>query len=284
MNSDEKEFLNSLTDEERAEIDAASEEETTTEEATETTTAKADEAPSEPAGEEKAAKTDETQEENVELAEPVLSPLQARAPENVQELLNAIHAEEDALAQKFDDGDITAREYREAINKLNTQREDVNWSVRKAELSREMQETAMLQSWQRDVEEFMNTTAVHITRSHAAMVAFDDIVKKITSDPANASISNRAQLEKAFKIYSDEMAATFGVQPQAQQQAKSPPPAKPIRNIPPTLARVPAAESENIDGGKFAALDRLAAADPAAYEAAVGKMSEAERAQFESVI
>jgi hypothetical protein len=150
-----------------------------------------------------------------------------------------------------------------------------------------MQRQAEENAWHRDVQEFMTTTAANITKSHAAMVAFDDIVKKVTADPANANISNRAQLEKAYKLYNDEMAAAFGVKQQDQKPAaksEQAPAPKAQRNIPPTLARVPAAESENLDGGKFATLDRLAAMDPAAYEAAVAKMSEAERAQFESVV
>lgn len=286
--SDEKDFMGALTDEERAEIEAAGADEASTETKGETNEAKADETQAAAESAEQTAQSgDADQQQDDDFADPILPPLRAKAPDNADELIANLAQEEEALAQKFDDGDITAREYRDSVAKLNEQRDEIKWATREANLANKMQRQAEENAWHRDVQEFMTTTAANVTKSEAAMVAFDNVVKKVTADPANANLSNRAQLDKAFKLYQDEMAAAFGVQPQAQQQAKTTPPApapKAQRAIPPTLARVPAAESENIDGGKFAALDRLAAMDPAAYEAAVAKMSEAERAQFESVI
>lgn len=280
--SDEKDFMEALTDEERAEINAAGAEEVSTETEEESGEAKA-ETTQEAAGEAEAQA--EANDEAAEQADPILPPLRAKAPDNADELMSQLAQEEEALAQKFDDGDITAREYRDSINKLNDQRDEIKWATREANLASKMQRQAEENAWHKDVQDFMTTTAANITKSNAAMVAFDDIVKKVTADPANANLSNRAQLEKAFKVYNDEMSAAFGIKQDQQPAAKAPAPApKAARNIPPTLARVPAAESENLDGGKFANLDRLAAMDPAAYEAAVAKMSEAERSQFESVV
>lgn len=284
--SDEKDFMGALTDEERAEIEAAGADEASTEAAGEADETKTEETQAAAESAEQTAQSGEQdQQHDDDLADPILPPLRAKAPDNADELMSQLAQEEEALAQKFDDGDITAREYRDSINKLNDQRDEIKWATREADLAGKMQRQAEENAWHRDVKEFMTTTAANVTKSEAAMVAFDNVVKKVTADPANVNLSNRAQLEKAFKLYNDEMAATFGVQPPAQAKAPAPAPApKTQRTIPPTLARVPAAESENIDGGKFAALDRLAAMDPAGYEAAVAKMSEAERAQFESVV
>ena len=276
--NDEKDFMEGLTDEERAEINAAGAEETATE---------AEEAGGETQAEatQEATGEAEANDDAAEQADPILPPLRAKAPENADELMSQLAQEEESLAQKFDDGDITAREYREGLNKLSEQRDEIKWATREASLASKMQRQAEENAWHKDVQDFMTTTAAHITKSHAAMVAFDDVVKKVTADPNNANLSNRAQLEKAFKAYNDEMATAFGVKPQEQTKpAPTAPAPKNQRVIPPTLARVPAAEPENIDGGKFANLDRLAATDPVAYEAAVAKMSEAERAQFESIV
>lgn len=277
--SDEKNMMDALTDEERAAIGEEGLEDTEADAGEESV----DQAPKgSDAGTEAQAGA---QDEAPELAEPILPPLRARAPENVDELYAAISAEEDSLAQKFDDGDITAREYRESMNKLTAQREEVNWNKRKADLAREMEDTAKANAWEKEVGDFMTTTAAHITKSRAAMIAFDDVVKKVTSDPANLNLSDRAQLDKAYKIFMSEVGEAFGIQPQQSQQTKATALApKAARNIPPTLAKVPASDMEDLDGGKFAALDRLAAADPVAYESAVAKMSEAERAQYESVM
>lgn len=272
--ADEKDFMEGLTDEERAEINAAGADEISTDDdATDDDAAQA-------ARDREIAIEDAVTEEQ---AEQILPPLRAKAPENAEELFNAISAEEDALAQKFDEGDITAKEYRDGLNKLTAQREELNWSARKADLARELEETAKVNAWHKEVQDFMTTRAAHITKSHAQMVAFDEIVKKVTADPANMTLSDRAQLEKAYKIYVAEANEALGVVQKAQQPPAETPPSRPTRNIPPTLARVPAAEPETIEGSRFANLDRLAAMDPAAYEAAVAKMSEADRAQFEAV-
>jgi hypothetical protein len=283
--ADEKDFMEALTDEERAEINAAGADEIEDDSGEETKSAEAEaEATAAAESSEDASAQGETdQQNNDDIADPILPPLRAKAPENVEEIISAINAEEDALAQKFDDGDITAREYRDGLNKLSNQRDEIRWDQRKADLAREMEDTAKANAWQREVQDFMTTTAANITKSHAQMVAFDDIVKKVTADPANLNLSDRAQLEKAYKIYMDDVGAALGVQstpPKAAQQTTQ----RAVRNVPPTLARVPAAEPERLDGGKYAALDRLAADDPIAYEAAVAKMSESERSQYESVM
>lgn len=279
MANDEKNMMDALTDEERAAIGEEGLEDTEAEAGDEGVEETAKESAAET--EAQASETDEAEE----LADPILPPLRARAPENIEEIITAISSEEDALAQKFDDGDITAREYRDGLNRLNAQRDELNWNKRKADLAREMEDTAKANAWQKEVSDFMTTTAAHITKSHAAMIAFDDVVKKVTSDPANLNLSDRAQLDKAYKIFMNEVGEAFGIQPQQSQQTKATAPApKAARNIPPTLAKVPASDMEDLDGGKFAALDRLAAADPVAYESAVAKMSEAERAQYESVM
>lgn len=281
--ADEKDFMDALTDEERAEINAAGADDIEDDSGEETKGAEAATEETAPAGETESAQGDADHQHNDDIADPILPPLRAKAPENVEEIISAISAEEDALAQKFDDGDITAREYRDGLNKLSNQRDEIRWDQRKADLAREMEDTAKANAWQREVQDFMTSTAANITKSHAQMVAFDDIVKKVTADPANLNLSDRAQLEKAYKIYMDDVGAALGVQstpPKAAQQT----PQRAVRNVPPTLARVPAAEPESLDGGKYAALDRLAAADPIAYEAAVAKMSESERSQYESVM
>lgn len=283
--SDEKDFMEALTDEERAEIEAAGNDETSIEDEGETNEAQETQAAAE--GSEPTAQSEEPdQPQDDDIADPILPPLRAKAPDNVDELITRLSQEEEALAQKFDDGDITAREYRDGINKLNDQRDEIKWATREADLANKMQRQAEENAWHRDVKEFMTSTAANITKSRAAMVAFDEVVKKVTADPANLNLSNRAQLEKAFKLYNDEMTAAFGVHtpPQPQKPATAPQAPKAQRAIPPTLARVPASDIENVDGSKFANLDRLAATDPVAYEAAVAKMSDAELAQFESVI
>ncbi len=175
MANDEKNMMDALTDEERAANGEEGLEDTEAEAADEGVEETAKEVVSEP--EAQASEAEEVEE----LADPILPPLRARPPENVEEIITAISSEEDTLAQKFDDGDITAREYRDGLNKLNAQRDEVNWNKRKADLAREMEDTAKANAWQKEVSDFMTSTAANISKSRAAMIAFDDVVKKVTS-------------------------------------------------------------------------------------------------------
>ncbi len=51
----------------------------------------------------------------------------------------------------------------------------------------------------------MRTTSAQIAKSRAAMLAFDEFVKEVTADPQSAGLSDRQQLEKAYKLFLDDI-------------------------------------------------------------------------------
>ena len=56
----------------------------------------------------------------------------------------------------------------------------------------------------------MTTTAkAIIDKGEPALLAFDAIVKKVTADPANQRLSDRAQLAKASKSFQKDFGAAF---------------------------------------------------------------------------
>lgn len=208
---------------------------------------------------------DETNEVNEPDAEPTelradpLPLLNVRAPENAGEVLSQLAYAEAEFQRQFEEGDITGREYAEGISKLSEQRDEVRWSQRKAELANEMVETAKASQWNCEVESFMTTTAKDITaKGEPALLAFDAIVKKVTADPANQRLSDRAQLEKARR----EFLADFGPAFDGQSAHEEP------------------ASYGGGGGDKFAQLDRLMERDPLAYEEAIGRLSDAERRAY----
>ena len=135
---------------------------------------------------------------------PILIP---KPIDNAQEIAARLAAYEDDLAVKFDDGDITAREYRDGLAQVAAQRDELRWADRKADLAREMRTTAENAAWQREVNDFMTKgPGAKISSSRAAMVAFDEHVKRVTADPTNARLSDRAQLQKAYAAYKRDMA------------------------------------------------------------------------------
>lgn len=194
------------------------------------------------------------------------APILAATPvPNADAMLQQLAQAEDNLAQQFDEGDITAREYREGLNRLSDQRDDVRWALRKNDLAHEMKETAEKAAWHREVKEFMTRgPGAGLTKSHAAMVAFDEVVKQVTSDPANDRLSDRAQLQKAFKIYTQDMAkAGYGSSDQIE------------------TARALGDMGGGRGGADFGSIDSMIAkGDLSGVERALARMSKDERDRY----
>lgn len=186
-------------------------------------------------------------------------------PRDLPQRIAALDEEKAELVYRFDSGDIAAREYADGLQQIADRRSDVEWMRRKAELARESHERAINGNWDAEVKLFMTTTAKDIAeKGEAALLAFDSYVKKVTSDPANARLSDRAQLAKAHKLFE----ADFGKLPASRaQRAYEPTP----------RAR---AEEPTVDTGRFADLDGLADSNPRAFEKAIARMSEAEREAY----
>lgn len=187
--------------------------------------------------------------------------------------LEAIDTEADALATRFDDGEMTAKEYGAAIKALEAERRDLDWSVRKAALSAEVEEQQATKAWFTSVSEFV-AAHTEIKPGTLRWNAFDTAVRMVTSDEANASLTNAKKLEKAYAMLTAEFGG--GTAPAAPKATALPP--RPA--LPPSLANVPASAVNNADDGRYANLDRLMERDPLAYEEAMAKMSEADQAAY----
>ncbi|RTL88120.1 MAG: hypothetical protein EKK29_05975 [Hyphomicrobiales bacterium] len=193
--------------------------------------------------------------------------LDTRAPEDLPQRLVALDEQKAELVSRFDDGELTAREYSDALEAIADQRDDVRWQSRRAEFAREQQEQAIEHNWNREVESYMRGPAKDITaKGEAALLAFDAYVKKITADPANARLSDKAQLAKAHKLFLADFDG-FGRLPASRSpRAYEPEPGS--------------RADHSRDAADFAALDRLAETDPRAYERRISRMSADERQAY----
>lgn len=186
---------------------------------------------------------------DVELRQHIAPALVAPNTHDAEALLAGCAQFEQQAAQAFQDGEITATEYRAHLADIADYRDRARWQHHKAEIAHDMAKQAEDRAWFAEVDRFMRTTGAAIARSHSAKIAFDEHVKAVTADPANAHLSDRAQLEKAFKLYEADMAATFGGGLDVGRAV------------------------ERQDAMDFSALDRLAESDPLALEAAVARMT-----------
>lgn len=202
--------------------------------------------------------------------EPVTVPLiRSEDTEAATTRLAAIDTESNDLAGRFDDGDITAKEYAEALKKLESERRDLDWTIRKTALAAEMIEQQQTQAWFGAVNDFL---AEHpeIKGNKLRYASFDMAVREVTGNEANAALTGPQKLAKAYK----EWSTALNIKPAGKPETPKPEARKPL---PPSLANIPASDASSVEDGKYALLDRLAEKDPMRFEAELARMSEAEQ-------
>jgi hypothetical protein len=187
-----------------------------------------------------------------------------KAPENAAARLAEIEAQKDALAAKFDDGELTAAEMRAQLKPLEDQRDDIRAQQLKAELSADSQ----IAAWRNAVVPTFLAAHPEYKPGSIRFNALDAEVRALQA-------SGNDQFDPAILAKAHErIIAELGAAPGSTTPA---PAAKPNRNLPPTIHNLPAADIETTENGQFAALDRLTGE---AFEAALSRMSEADQAAY----
>lgn len=199
--------------------------------------------------------------------------LVAEAPTDAQSKLDDIATKKEELIAQFDDGDITAKEYQQQLDALSKQEREIERAVDKAQLASEMEQQRQKNEWFSTVNQFIRSNPVYDPQKNPRLYrALDQEVRDLAVTPEAANWSGDQILAKAH----ENLTEAFGIaKPKAAEPAKKQ--AVPKPDLPPNLAKVPAAEGSDTSGGKYAALDRLASSNPIAYEEALMKLSESDR-------
>lgn len=202
--------------------------------------------------------------------------LVAQVPADTEAQLTAIKTQKADLAQKFDDGELSAKDYQLKLDELNGQERQIELLLHKAQIAQDMSAQQARNAFLSEVKTFTEEVNPLYKQSAVAWKALDEAVKKVGNDPENASLTGKQILEKAHaEVMKDPvLSAAFGQQSTARKPGKQD--AKTGEAPPPTIGRLPAAESVDTNGDKFANLDRLQAIAPMKYEEAVGKLSPAD--------
>ena len=205
-------------------------------------------------------------------AEPQPQPiLVATAPEGAEARLTEISTEKDALLEKFDNGDLTAREYQKELDKLNKQEREVEYELREAKLAEKLNTQRQQNEWVQTCNAFVAEHAIYKDNPRLYR-ALDAEVRELAAKDETKNWTGQRFLQEAHK----NLQAAFGFKDAAKPAAQ---PKRDI-NLPPNLAKVPAADVEDTGGGRFAVLDRMAQNDPLGYEEALSKMSNADREAY----
>lgn len=215
---------------------------------------------------------DENKSEPVELVPAPI--LEAEAPADVAARLDEIKTKKEELAEQFDNGDLTGREYQSQLDALNKDERAIEQSIFKAQLAAEISETQARNAWIATTKSFLDAHPEY-TSSPSLYSALNHFVKEIAKDEANNAMTGHEILAEAHRIVKEELGG--GVAKTPAPADKKPAAEDKRSEIPTTLAKLPAAEIDDTSGNRFAALDRLADSDPLAYEAQLARMSPADR-------
>ncbi len=202
----------------------------------------------------------------VEAAEPEPQPILVAPPtDDADARLKEIAEKKDALLAQFDDGDITTREYQKQLDELMKAERQVEFAQHEAQLAAKMEQQRLQNEWTATCNSFVEAYPVYKDNPRLYK-ALDAEVRDLAARPDTASWSGQKFLEEAHKALKQAFNLPDGAK--AKPQA---------RELPPNLAKVPASNVEDTNGGRFAVLDRMAASDPLGYEETLSKMSDADR-------
>lgn len=215
-------------------------------------------------------------EPETKIAPPPVPLFRADAPADIEAKRQSIDAKEDDFVAKFDEGEITFAEYNKQVRILNQERNSLDIAVLKSDLAREAQQSQIDNTWQSTASSFVDAHPM-ISKNEALWSSFDTVLRRVTSEViAKGHQPGQRELEKAYKQWSEDL----GISETPKADPTPTPKAKKVIDVPPTLGKVPAATATDTDDGKWASLDRLAESDPLKFEAAMMRLSDAERDEY----
>lgn len=200
-------------------------------------------------------------------------------PQDHKGKIEALEANLDELAKKFDDGELTGTEFRQQSRQIERERDDLRFAMERASIK----EDAAKDGWYEACDSFLAQNAA-FAKEGPLRNMLDSEVRRIqeTLGAQGKNYMHPSVLQRAADNVRKSAAELLGVQievkdvngkpttPAAKQEA---PKAKPRAADPvPTLSNVPVAGDETIDGGEFAYLDRLANSNPIEFEKELAKM------------
>lgn len=182
------------------------------------------------------------------------------------------------LDQKFEDGDITGKEYREAQRKLNEERDAQREVLTEVKVSRQLREERAREAWEEAQDRFFGAAEnQRFVKNNILFKALNDEVISIARSPEAAGKNGDWVLAEAKKRVEEAFGAAPAAAPDKQdKQGGKDKPARPQRpaKLPPDIGSLPAAGGESPQDGRFAHLDKL---EGVALEEAVAKMSAADQ-------
>lgn len=292
--------LLSLTDEELAALKESEDEDATAAAAAAKAAKEIDEGPSEDDGTADEGTDDNGAEETAAAADDDLgaAPTVVAFTAEQKSRLDAIDGEREALIAKFDDGEITQAEFKEDLGKLTKEEAILVATKDRAEQTERDAIAYEEKLWHRDLGAFFGDHPEVLKlkdgndAQKAAWAALDKVTRQITGSEMGNGLTNRQIMDRALALTKLDHPGVIKTPRKAKADVDPATPKEKAKkddrrsgslrpSLPPRLANMPAADEMAVDDSRFGRLNHLAATDGEAFEAALARMTPAQRRQYE---
>lgn len=206
--------------------------------------------------------------------------LVAQAPEDAEAKLADIATKKGELSEKFDDGDLTSKEYQAQLDALSKEERALERAIDKAEIAQDLEDQRVTNERMGEINTFLKEVDIPHDPKNMRFSVLNGAVITVANEDTDGKLSVREVMEKAYELCVKE--GVLPAKKAAAAQAKKDEPAaktprKPIQ-APPTLNSLPASEITSTEDNRFAYLNRIG--DPDKREAAFAKLSAADQEAY----
>ncbi|CAN7305965.1 hypothetical protein LJR231_001576 [Phyllobacterium sp. LjRoot231] len=192
-------------------------------------------------------------------------------PEVNEKKVSELQAQIDAADKLFDDAEISAAE-------LTAQKRPLEKEVRRLERIIDNSKDVVT-NWSENIVPAYFDANPQFRASAAMWAELDNQVRLIQAESLNPF--DPSILPRAHKAAVASMRAAMGLPPEDPAKPAPKPPAGARRDLPPSLANVPASDiSDTVDNSEFAYLDRLQERNDTSFEDALAKLTEEQHARY----
>lgn len=232
-------------------------------------------------GDEQGDKDDKEPAPAPEQRKPAVPLLVAEAPEGYDDRMSEIAAQKEKLAEAFDDGDKTAKEYHAELDALNREERVLERSKDRYELAQQMETQRVTNDRQAEINVFLASVGIPQDPADLKFSVLDRAVRLVASDEQMATATVSEIMTKAYDLCAEQGvlrprsgATTKDPAPAPKKPAEPEPKKPPVKKGPQTLADIPQSEVVDTDSNQFAHLNRM---HPDDREAAFSRMTPAQQ-------
>ncbi len=229
------------------------------------------------ADEEEAAEAAKPKTEAPQQRDPILV---AEAPEGAEARLTEIATAKGELAEKFDDGDLTSKEYQAELDKLNKEERTLERAIDKAEIARDLENQRLTNERMADINGFLREVSIPNDPKNMRFSVLNTAVIAVAGEDVDGKLTVREVMEKAYELCVKEgvLPALKAADKPKEEPAKAKAAPRKKVDAPPTLNNLPAADITPTEDNRFAFLNRIK--NPDQREAAFMKLSAADQEAY----